>query len=185
MVVICFGVGKADASGLVVRFYFCWKGLTVMSPEEISMNSLTLASNVGRFLNQAVVRIGETAEVCGLLGGLFKEPDAALATVVHPLTNLSILNESFAIDPEELVQQRRSIEHAGLAALALYHSHSSGSVTPSFRDLELPSTTGLPSLIVARASGGMRWNCYDERNGEIMPIPVILPGASTVTTKSF
>ena len=153
-----------------------------MSFWAISMSSLTLASNVGRLLKQAVVRTGETAEVCGLLGGLFKEPGAALATVVHPLTNLSILNESFAIDPKEFVQQRQSIERAGLAALALYHSHSSGSVTPSFRDLELPNTTGLPSLVVARASGGMRWNCYDERNGEIMPIPVILSGASTATT---
>jgi len=57
--------------------------------------------------------------------------------------------------------------------MALYHSHLAGSTTPSFRDRKLPWITDLPSLILAQDEGKVRFECYGDIDGGIVPISVV------------
>ena len=110
--------------------------------------------------------------MCGLLGGYLQDSDVAVVTVVHPLSNLSLLKESFAVDVEEFCRERDAIEWKGLVPLALYHSHPDGSTAPSFRDRKLPWITDLPSLILAWDGDKLRFECYGDVDGKAVPIPV-------------
>lgn len=146
---------------------------------------LYIARNVMNFLEQAVFRAGQRAEVCGLLGGCIAEPRVAVATAVHPLRNLSLRKGTFAVDVEELCRQRDAIQRKGLLPLALYHSHRDGSTQPSFRDRKLPWITDLPSLILAWDGDKLHFDCYGDADGKMVPITVVeycgLLDATTIT----
>ena len=97
----------------------------------------------------------------------------AVATVVHPLSNLSLRKNGFAVDVEGFCRERDAIEENGLAAVAVYHSHPDGSTAPSFRDRELPRITDPPSLILARDGDKLRFECYGDVDGKLVPITVV------------
>lgn len=133
---------------------------------------IDLAANVVSTLEQELLRARGEAEVCGLLGGFVRQTGATVATVVHPLANLSLRKDSFAVDVEELCQERDAIEAAGLMSLALYHSHAHGSIRPSFRDKEIPWITDLASLIIAWGGENLLYECYGDADGRLVPIAV-------------
>lgn len=134
---------------------------------------LYLTSDVAALLEQAVLNSGEKKEVCGLLGGIIKDAETAIATVVCPLSNISLRDNSFAVNPDEFRQQQTAVEVIGLSTLATYHSHPGASTKPSFRDMELPRITNLPALILARSEGETRAACYGHDDGGIIPITVV------------
>ena len=134
---------------------------------------LSMTANIVQLLEQAVLGSSQEAEVCGLLGGYLKCSERAVATAVHPLSNLSLRRHSFAVDVEEFLRERDIIVDAGLVPLALYHSHLDGSIQPSFRDRELPRITDLPLLILAWGEGKLRFEYYDEVDSKMVPISVV------------
>lgn len=140
------------------------------------IRSLELATHVMDFFEQTIIGKKENSESCGLLGGWLPESGMGIATLVIPLENLSVLSHSFAVDPEQVLQKQISIKKLGLIPLSLYHSHIGNSICPSYRDLELPSLTGFPSLIIGKSHlGGLHFFCYDDVGGEITTIRVSLP----------
>ena len=92
---------------------------------------------------------------------------------VYPLSNLSLLKHSFAVDVEEFCRERDAIKQKGFVPLTLYHSHLDGSTHPSFRDRELPRITDLPLLILAWDDGNLRFGCYSDVNGKMVSVPVV------------
>ena len=108
------------------------------------------------------------------MGGYLQDSDVAVATAVHPLPNLSLRKDSFAVDVEAFCRERDAIEQKGLVPLALYHSHLDGSTRPSFRDRKLPWITDLPSLILAWDGNKLRFECYAYVDGKMVPIVVAL-----------
>ena len=134
---------------------------------------LYISPNVMKNLEQAVLGAGEEAEVCGLLEGYLKDTEAVVVTAVRPLSNLSLLKCSFAVDVEEFCRERDAIEDAGLVLLALYHSHPNGSTQFSFRDRELPRITDLPLLILAWDKGMLRLECWGDVDNKMVPISVV------------
>ena len=135
--------------------------------------TLGLMSSVTEILEKAVIDAGEESEICGILGGILREPGVAMTTSVRPLSNLSLRKYSFAVDVEEFCRERDAIDAMGLVPLALYHSHLNSSTHPSFRDRELPRITGLPLLILAWEEGKLRFECYRDIDGKMVPISVI------------
>ena len=140
----------------------------------ILLRYLGIMANIVKILEQAALDAGEKAEVCGLLGGYLKETEGAVVTAVHSLSNLSLRKHNFTVDVEEFCRERDAIEAAGLVLLALYHSHPDGSTRPSFRDRKLPWITDLPSLILGWDSNKLRFECYGEADGRMVPISVVL-----------
>ena len=133
---------------------------------------IDLTTNVVSILEEELVRARGEGEVCGLLGGAVRETGEAFASVVHPLVNLSLRTESFAVDVEEFCIKRDEIEAAGLIPVALYHSHPDGSTQPSFRDRELPGITDLASLVIALDGEKVLYECYGDAQGRLVPIAV-------------
>lgn len=136
------------------------------------INCLYLTSKVTKSLQQEMLNTVQKNEACGLLGGKVKDLRMAIATVIHPLPNLSLRNKSFAINPYDYYQKQNDIEISGLTVLAIYHSHLDGSTNPSFRDMALPRISGLPLLILVRNTNKMHVACYVEIDGSIVQIDV-------------
>ena len=134
---------------------------------------LGMTANVVGALKEATISASKGAEVCGLLGGFLRKTGLAVAMAVYPLSNLSLLKHSFAVDAEEFCRERDAIKQKGLVPLALYHSHLDGSTAPSSRDRKLPWITDLPLLILAWNEGELRLECYGDVDGRIVPISVV------------
>ena len=81
-----------------------------------------MTANVVQLLEQAVLASSQEAEVCGLLGGYLKDAERAVATTVHPLSNLSLRKNSFAVDVEEFCRERDAIFSNHFRRLACDHS---------------------------------------------------------------
>lgn len=138
----------------------------------VRIRYIYLTANVFDALEHAVLGAGEKVEVCGLLGGYLNDSKTGVVTVVHPLSNLSLHKDSFAIDVEQFCRERDAIENADLMPLALYHSHRHGLTRPSFRDRELPRITELPLLILAWDKDKLQFGCYGDIDGNMLPILV-------------
>jgi proteasome lid subunit RPN8/RPN11 len=141
----------------------------------IPLRYISVIRNVIETLETVILAVGNEAEVCGLLAGVITNAETAVATAVYPLSNLSLRKNSFAVDVEEFCRERDAIEQKGLVPLALYHSHIDGPTTPSFRDRKLPWITDLPLLILSLGDGKLRFGCYDNVVGKMVPISFI-PG---------
>ena len=131
---------------------------------------IKLTSELVRILDRSVINAANEKEVCGLLVGLPKGPGAWDVTHVHPLANISLRKDSFAVDVEEFCRDRALLQSRGLTILALYHSHTDGSTRPSIRDLELPRLTGLPSVILAHGDQGLAMECFGAPNDDSVPV---------------
>ena len=69
-------------------------------------------------------------ECCGILGG--KDGTVAL---VRRATNTTASPFRFEIDPRETARIERELDEAGLAILAIYHSHTGTPAVPSPTDV--------------------------------------------------
>jgi len=85
-------------------------------------------------------------EVCGLLMGQGTHVSTAL-----PATNVAETPDTqFEVDPMVLIAANRAARSGGDSVLGCYHSHPSGSATPSATDLAMIGRIGEVWLIVAR-----------------------------------
>lgn len=94
-------------------------------------------------------------EICGLLcGPVDGEPTI---TNVISLTNHSKKDSRFEIRLNELASCSQSILQQGLKVHAIYHSHPSGNLTPSFSDIMFARTTQIPLVIFAMKNKSLSW----------------------------
>ena len=133
---------------------------------------LKLTADSVHILQRLVIDAADETEVCGVLVGVCNGPRVWSVTNVHPLSNMSLRKDSFAIDVQEFCRKRDLLEREGFTILALYHSHTDGSTRPSIRDLELPRLTSLPSVILAHGDQGLAMECYGEPALETIPVLV-------------
>lgn len=133
---------------------------------------LSLATSVTESLEQQVAHAGTDREICGLLGGARRADGTVLATAARPLRNRAVRRREFEISIADLRLGQQALLEAGLQPLALYHSHPSGSVRPSFRDLLLPEVLELPLLILGRQGQRMHAACYGLRGESVVPVAV-------------
>ena len=89
------------------------------------------------------------AEAVGLLAGVV----GGRATVAFPLKNLGG-QRAFIADPRSQFEAEREIRRAGLAPLAVYHSHPGGGIGLSQVDLDFARKRPLLQLIVALPEDG-------------------------------
>ena len=121
---------------------------------------LYLAGEVVRALHHIVLSARHGRELCGLLSGPTVKGTACIATAVHPLTNVSKLPACFAVDVAEMLASQAGMTSATHTPIAIYHTHPSGSLAPSFSDTRLPTITGLYSVIAAAQHGRLRTACH-------------------------
>ncbi len=137
--------------------------------------ALALTLRVSEALEREVGRAGADREICGLLGGALRGDDTALATTACPMPNRSLRRREFEISISDLRRHRQTLRAAGLHPLVLYHSHPSGSVRPSLRDLMLSQIIDMPLLIIARRGRRMHAACYGPRGGSVVPVAMRTP----------
>lgn len=79
---------------------------------------------------------GGSAEVCGVLGGLFDDEHSVVESV-HRATNVAEAPDSrYLIDPAEQLEIMEHIEDSGEEVVGFYHSHPSGPPRPSATDAD-------------------------------------------------
>jgi proteasome lid subunit RPN8/RPN11 len=83
----------------------------------------------------AHARETDTAECCGLIGGL----ESGLSQTIYRLRNVAAnTHVSYEVAPEELFAAQRSMRERAETLLAIYHSHPRASdPTPSETDVRL------------------------------------------------
>lgn len=129
---------------------------------------LRVAGTAHRALVEAALLGDAGREQCGLLSGTV-DGETATARFATPLPNLSSHTRSFAVDVAAI---RDHVAPAGMRRLALYHSHPQGRTEPSFRDLQLPTITGLLAVIVAWRPGAIHASCFTSCRGRPHPVAV-------------
>lgn len=83
-----------------------------------------------------------------------------MVTHCFPLVNAAESPRTrFVSSPESTFAAHRRMLELGLDALAVYHSHPDGHITPSRTDLEWSYGGGVANVIVAPAGIGVWW--YD------------------------
>lgn len=88
-------------------------------------------------------------EVCGALGGMEKN-DGIQVTSVYPVQNQSKRSNGFALSVCSLADAVSHFEKIDSKLLGIYHSHPSGILRPSLRDLWLVRNTGIPLIIIVQ-----------------------------------
>lgn len=109
---------------------------------------------------QELARQGAPKEVCGLLFGDNGTVSGFLSTenvAKDPLRH-------FEIDPADLIAAERAMRAGGQAICGYYHSHPSGSVSPSKTDAEMAASDGRIWLII-NGKEAAAWRAL--ANGEI------------------
>ena len=81
-------------------------------------------------------------EACGILAGRDGNVEQ-----VFPMTNLDNSPISYTLDPKEQLQVQRTMEHANLQLLAIYHSHTATAAYPSSVDVAQASELGVALLM--------------------------------------
>jgi proteasome lid subunit RPN8/RPN11 len=85
-------------------------------------------------------------EGCGLLRGRGR-----LAERLVPMRNVLASEREYEMDPQELVQELRSIRESGEELVAIYHSHPHGPASPSKRDIGRAYYPSAAMIIVSLA----------------------------------
>ncbi len=109
---------------------------------------------------QQLARQSDPEEACGLLFGENGTVSGFLATrniAEQPLCH-------FEIDPVDLIAAERSMRDGGPNILGYYHSHPSGSVSPSQTDAEMAAADSRIWLII-NGQDAAAWRAVP--NGEI------------------
>lgn len=102
--------------------------------------------------------IAPEREVCGILCG-FIDNSSAVTTHIRPIQNLSRLAHSFCVSTSDYRRTCQAAAEADEKTLAFYHSHR-GSVTPTLRDRDLPTITGIPAVIFTIDGGRIYLYCF-------------------------
>lgn len=90
-------------------------------------------------------------ECCGILLG-----EGARLVKALPTTNVHALPEThFEVDPQALIDAHRAARDGGLQVVGYYHSHPSGSASPSATDRAMAAHDGAVWAIFA--GGGSRF----------------------------
>ncbi|MDO6413256.1 M67 family metallopeptidase [Sphingomonas sp. BIUV-7] len=98
----------------------------------------------------ALAAASPSREICGLLFGTEDRIDA-----VVPTANVAVRPEDmFEIDPAALIAAHRAERAGGARLVGHYHSHPSGSLLPSSRDM-VAAEPGRLWLILARGEAGL------------------------------
>lgn len=93
---------------------------------------------------QELARQAAPAETCGLLFG-----DNGTVSGFLPTKNVAKQPlHRFEIDPVDLIAAERAMRDGGQAICGYYHSHPSGSVSPSKTDAEMAAPDGRIWLII-------------------------------------
>ncbi|NUN44663.1 Mov34/MPN/PAD-1 family protein [bacterium] len=90
-----------------------------------------------------------TGEICGALGGIKKNRTIYVASV-YPIQNQSNRSNGFALSVNSLMEASSHFKMKGFKFLGIYHSHPSGLLHLSLRDLWLIRNTGIPLMIIVR-----------------------------------
>lgn len=114
-----------------------------------------------------------THECCGVLGGGANRIQTALR-----VRNESEHERRFALDPVDLIRALRQLDRAGCSLLGFFHSHVSGYVTPSRRDVAGSLWPELaPNLHLIVGAGG-QWRLYRTSVDRWYPKVCLLSGSA-------
>jgi len=95
----------------------------------------------------AHAREGFPLEVCGILGGT-----GDTVSAIYRMTNTDASNEHFMMDPKEQFKVIKDLRAAGIAMLAIYHSHPETPARPSEEDIRLALTPDVSYVIISLAN---------------------------------
>ena len=109
-------------------------------------------------------------ECCGLLSG-----KRGLIDGIRPCQNQQESPTAFSVAPGELFDFFRSLRQEGMEFLGIYHSHPSGSGTPSLRDADEFYYPGVSYWILSLHNGSAGVRCFEwDREGFIeVPYEVV------------
>jgi [CysO sulfur-carrier protein]-S-L-cysteine hydrolase len=108
-------------------------------------------------------------EACGLLAGQGTD-----ATVCYPITNAANSSRIYALDGKEYLKVDRAVEDAGLALIAVYHSHTHTVAYPSPTDVEQAVDPSWHYVLVSMADEAPVVRSYRIVDGNITEEPVVL-----------
>lgn len=83
-------------------------------------------------------------EACGILGGA-----DGTVSAHYPMTNTDASREHFTLAPQEQFAVVKQLRAAGLAMVAIYHSHPDSPARPSAEDIRLALTPGVVHVIIS------------------------------------
>jgi len=104
-------------------------------------------------------------EACGLVGGR-----PGVLQVVYPVTNSLQSRSRYRMDGQEQLAAFLDIESAGLALLAIYHSHPTGPQTLSDIDREELRYPDLLQLVWFIAENAWTCRAYHVLQGDILEL---------------
>jgi proteasome lid subunit RPN8/RPN11 len=115
----------------------------------------------------AHARSARPLECCGLLVGRRRE-----VLFAYPVRNMAASAARFEVDPRAHVDLRRVVRQLvpPLAIVGAYHSHPSGSASPSPSDIEEALYDDWTHLIVGLGGGRARLAAYRIRQGRVRPL---------------
>ncbi|MCA1955090.1 MAG: M67 family metallopeptidase [Anaerolinea sp.] len=117
-------------------------------------------------------------EGCGLIGGCAGQGQQLL-----PIPNQLHSPTAFQMQAPEMIAALLSFEQNGLELLAIYHSHPTGPLWPSPRDVAAFAYPGVWTLIAAPTSTGWRIRAFQIRSTKIHPGKILWQNESTVRTR--
>ena len=100
-------------------------------------------------------------EICGLLCG--EANGKPIITKVISLQNCSGRESSFEIRYNELASYEQWTRQQGLEILAIYHSHPSGDLEPSFSDIRFMGAIKMPLVIFTLKNEKLTWMEFSPR----------------------
>lgn len=86
-------------------------------------------------------------EACGILAGKGKRVER-----LYKMTNVDNSRDHFMMEPREQFSIVKEMRSAGLAMLAIYHSHPASPARPSAEDIRLALTPDVAYVIVSLKS---------------------------------
>ena len=108
-------------------------------------------------------------EACGLLAGKGDN-----ATECHAITNAANSSRIYALDGKEYLRVDRKVEDAGLALIAVYHSHTHTVAYPSPTDVEQAVDPSWHYVLVSMADEVPSVRSYRIIDGKITEESVVV-----------
>jgi len=111
-------------------------------------------------------------EACGLIAG---KDGTAFITIA--MKNVSSTPQAhFSMEPNELLQQLKRIDHEQQALLAIYHTHPSGEPIPSPTDIAEAqlNTPNLNHLIIGLKHNDARLKLWHMSDNRVYPVQLLI-----------
>ena len=109
-------------------------------------------------------------EACGILAGVDGRVEK-----LYEMTNADDSCDHFMMDPAEQFAVAKDVRSAGMAMLAIYHSHPASPARPSGEDIRLALTPGATYVILSlenAASPAVKGFLIED--GDITAVPVAI-----------